>query len=140
MFLNGRSETIGSFIERLIPRNTLPCPTTADSLLWIVQTICGIDRLVQGRALGAQATAIGRVFRIAPQSGNRSILGFDKNAATDTAVATGGLKFRSHVFPSGLASATAMPPRKIMDLHEKRGNSILEYPLFSASISARVPI
>jgi hypothetical protein len=51
-----------------------------------------------------------------------------------------GCNFRSHDFPSGLASATAMPRLKIRGLREKRGNSDVEFPLFSASIAARIPI
>jgi hypothetical protein len=99
-----------------------------------------VGGLVEGRPLGAQAAAIGRVIRITTQSGNRTVIGFDQYTATNAAVATGRFDFSFHVFPSGRRSATPMPSRKIMDLHEKRGSPSLDFPLFGASTVAFVPI
>jgi hypothetical protein len=56
------------------------------------------------------------MIRIATQASNDAAIGFDQYAATNAAVTTGGFDFSFHVFPSGMASATAMPSRKIMDL------------------------
>jgi hypothetical protein len=77
---------------------------------------------------------------IATQSRNDTVLGFDEHATTNTAVATGRFNFSSHDFPSGMASATAMPSIQIMELQCKRGNPVSEFPLFGALTAAGVPI
>ncbi|MPN28598.1 hypothetical protein SDC9_176040 [bioreactor metagenome] len=54
--------------------------------------------------------------RIAPDAGDIAGFGFDQDPAADAAVTTGGFDFGFHDFPTGMLSATGMPPIKIMDL------------------------
>jgi hypothetical protein len=95
---------------------------------------------MQGGAFGAQAPAVGGVLRVTAHALYLPIFGFDENAAADAAVATSRFDFSLHDFPSGMPSATGMPPRKIMDLERKRGNPIVEFPLFGALNAVAVPI
>ncbi|HSG21719.1 MAG TPA: hypothetical protein VLA64_02040 [Azonexus sp.] len=76
---------------------------------------------MQRRTFGAQATAIRGMVRVAANAGYSASLGFNEHAATNATVATSGFHFSFHNFPSVLATATAVPTRKIMGLDEKQG-------------------
>jgi hypothetical protein len=80
------------------------------------------------------------VIGVATQASDDATLSFDKHATANTTVATGRFNFSSHDFPSGMPSATGMPSIKIMDLHKKKGNPFVEFPLFGAYVAACVPI
>jgi hypothetical protein len=82
------------------------------------------------------------MLRIAANAGNGTILGFNKNTAADTAVATSRFDFVFHSIPSDLATTTAtpMPPIKINHLQKKKGTPSMEMPFFGAYTVAVVPI
>jgi len=89
---------------------------------------------------GTKTASISGMCRVAADPGNYAVIGFDEHAATDTAITTSGFDFSFHDFPSGMTTATAMPPLKIMGLNKKQGKSKMNLPCFGASTAAVVPI
>jgi hypothetical protein len=80
------------------------------------------------------------MLRVTANASNGPLLSFNQYAAADAAVATSRFDFVFHDFPSGLATATAMPPIKINHLEWKKGTPDLEMPFFGACTVALVPI
>ena len=98
---NGVGEAFGGFVERLVPVEPLTTAAHDAAPFRVLQTIGEFSSLSESRTLGAQAPAVGGVVRVTASVGDRSVLGFYDNAATDAAVTTGGFDLSVHEVPSG---------------------------------------
>jgi hypothetical protein len=82
-------------LKSLIPRNSLPLPLSffTDSLEWILDSIRMIYELVEGEALAANATVVGRKVGVTFDLDNSAISDVNEDTASTMATSTVGLDY-----------------------------------------------
>ena len=82
-------KTSGRLVERHVPGQRFAQPVPHAAPFRVQEPAGRVSGLGKGRALGAQAPAVGGVVGVAAHAGDRAVFGLDEDATADAAIATG---------------------------------------------------